>query len=438
MRKLSLLVALWAMCPWGAAGASPAGALPPRLVAAERNGQLILLLPETHAGLRSQYDHYFKTVIAPAFVASSLLLSERSSPVQAEASLRYQACTDEQPDEALVDPALNAALPELLPASYWGVFPPPAPVTGFSRFMRFHLVLEDAYFNPTGRYAPPWEPQPTPLLPASVTLNYASRLMLDDPRASASVDTPTSNYQAYCSLAPVQRTRLARAALQQRLRQAGHAPPLDQLGHQEDAAAVERREMEANAARMDANYRQWVQRIALAVDSNHGASQAAAPGYPTTDQNQLDIERYLLAARNRQWLARLPQMTAGQRLPFMVLGAAHLPDSEAGPGLLRLLRQDGYRLTLVRDHAQLAALLHRLPAPNAKAPPPADQPLQRTVLDGQCTDIPHGELCAWAGGGMVVNLVDNGTAQNQLLVCVTHDTDWGPRSSCSATSVPRR
>ncbi|TYQ21196.1 UNVERIFIED_ORG: TraB family protein [Zoogloea ramigera] len=437
MRNLSMILTLCAMCFAGAAHATAAGPLPPRLVAAERNGQLIFLLPETHAGMRSQYDRYFKTVIAPAFVASSLLLSERSSPVQAESSLRYQACPDEHADEAQVDPALNAALPEVLPTSHWGVFPPSAPVTGFSRFMRFQLVFEDAYFNSTGRNTPPWELQPAPELPARLTTNYATRLMLDDPRPYASVDTPASSYHAYCSLAPAQRTALARAALQMRLRQAGHAPPLDQLGKPEDAAEIERRELEEKAAKMDANYWQWVQRIALAINTSNAAATAMAEDYPTRAPNQLDTDRYLLAARNREWLARLPQMTAGQRLPFMVLGAAHLPDTAAGPGLLRLLREAGYRLTLVRDHAQLTAMLHRLPPPLAKPSPSADQPWQRTVLDGQCTDIPHGELCGWAGGGTVVTLADKGTAYNRLTVCVTHDTAWGPRNNCSTTDVPR-
>lgn len=438
MRKLSMVVALSGMCSCGAAEAAPAGPLPPRLVAAERNGQLIFLLPETHAGLRIQYDRYFKTVIEPAFVASSLLLSERSAPVQAEPSLRYQACPDQQPDEAQVDHALNAALPELLPGSYWGVFPPSAPVTGFSRFMRFNLVFEDAYFNPTGRYAPPWQPQPTAQLPATVTVGYATRLMLDDPRPFASVDTPASSFQAYCSLAPAQRSALARAVLQMRLRQAGHAPPLDQLDQPENAAVLERRELEQNAARMEANYWQWVQRIGLTVATSNAAAGAAAADYPAIDQNQLDIERYLVVARNRQWLARLPQMTAGQRLPFMVLGAAHLPDSAAGPGLLRLLHDDGYRLTMVRNHAQLAALLHHLPAPLAKASPPADQPWQRTELDGKCIDLPHNQLCTWVGGGTLVNLDDNGAARQQITVCTTHDSAWGPRHNCATTSVPRQ
>lgn len=440
MRILSIAIALCVMSSAGAARLPHDGALPARLVAAERNGQLIFLLPETHAGLRSQYDRYFKTVIEPAFVASSLMLSERSSTLQTVPSLRYQACPDEQPDETQVDPALNAALPKRLPASYWGVFPPSTPMTDFSRFERFYLVLEDAFLNPAGRDAASSQPQPQPtqVLPARITVNYANRLMIDDPRSYASVDTPATSFHAYCSLAPAQRTALARATLQQLLRQAGHAPPLDQLGKRENPEVLERRELEVNAARMDANYRQWVQRIALAVDSNHGASRAAISDSPTTEKNQLDIERYLLAARNRQWIARLPQMTAGQRLPFMVLGAAHLPDSEAGPGLLRLLREDGYRLTMVRNHAQLSALLHHLPAPLAKPSPPSDQPWQRTVLDGQCTDIPHGELCGWAGGGTVITVVDNGSAHNKLTACVSRDTAWGPSNNCVTTSVPRQ
>ncbi|KQQ36094.1 hypothetical protein ASF61_07795 [Duganella sp. Leaf126] len=369
--------------------------MPPRLIAAERDGRLLLLLPETHAGLRDQYDHYFRAVIMPAFAASSALFSERSSPVQADTQLRYRPCADQQPDEAQVDAALNATLPELLPATYWGVQTPPAPVTGFSRFMRVQMVLEDAYFNSAGWYAPPWQPQPVPDLPSDLTTHYAARLMLDAPRRAVSVDTPDSSFKAYCSLTPAQRTALARAAMQQRLRQAGHAPPRDQLDRPVDAGAVERQDLQDEVAQMDADYRQILKRIAQALertdladpigkvgkidrnsendtnDTNDIHGKVGKFANDASDQNQRAIDRYLLGARNRVWVAQLPQMTAGQRLPFMVLGAAHFLDADAdsGPGLLRLLRDDGYRLTLVQDRRQLAVLLRKLPPPPAQASP---------------------------------------------------------------------
>jgi len=410
------------ICSAGAADATAAGPLPPRLVAAERNGQLLLLLPETHAGLRNQYDRYFQTVIAPR-VCRVQPVAERALITAPGRGLRYQPCPDQQPDETQVDAALNAVLPELLPASYRAVQPPPAPVSGFSRFMRFDPVMEDAFFNPTGRYAPPWVAQAKPAVPADVTTNYASvttnyagRLMPYAPRPYAPVDTPVSSYQAYCSLAPAQRTALAQAALQKRLRQAGHAPPPDQLDRHEDDENVERRELEADVARLDRHYRDWLRRITQTVAGEQGTaatSGAASPDGEMIDQHQRDRDRYVLAARNQVWIARLPRMTAGERLPFMVLGAAHLPDSSAGPGLLRLLREGGYRLTLVRNHAQLAA-------PNTPAPP--HEPIRETTLGGLCVDLPKRAMCTWVGGHTLVNLVDNGTPRSTLNLRATHET----------------
>ena len=50
-----------------------------RLLLAQKDGRIALLLPESHIGSPAQEDQYFRNVIRPAFATSSAVLTERSS-----------------------------------------------------------------------------------------------------------------------------------------------------------------------------------------------------------------------------------------------------------------------------------------------------------------------------------------------------------------------
>lgn len=257
--------------------------MPARLVAAERDGQLLLLLPETHLGVRSEFDGYFKQVIEPAFAASSMLLAERSEDAQLDEGLRYKACADEDSSEAEVDAAINELLPTILPMTIWGRMPPPAPVTGFGRFMRVALLLEGTYVkkyaNATSTVA---EHQPKKV-PASIAASYAAQLHREAPRPQRSLDTPATMFAVYCAMSPVERNALATSLSRFRP---------DEIKRNNDMVLTQEK-MRAGAARLDKTYRDLLDRNARTIAGQ--TAPASAHTLPPA------IERFLLDGRNRSW-----------------------------------------------------------------------------------------------------------------------------------------
>jgi hypothetical protein len=66
--------------------------------------------------------------------------------------------------------------------------------------------------------------------------------------------------------------------------------------------------------------------------------------------------RFAIAARNVTWIVHMERLISEGRT-FFSLGGAHLPDTTLGPGILSLLRERGYSITLVEDARQLDLIL---------------------------------------------------------------------------------
>jgi hypothetical protein len=66
----------------------------------------------------------------------------------------------------------------------------------------------------------------------------------------------------------------------------------------------------------------------------------------------------------------------------MIIGAAHFPDTAAGPGLVNLLRDAGYQLSVVQNRAALALLLNKLPAVRPRQQLPESKEWIVDKLDG--------------------------------------------------------
>ena len=393
--------------------------MPARLLAAERDGQLLLLLPESHLGLRAQFDSYFKQVIAQAFAASSVLLAERSEDAQLDEGLRYKACADEDSSETEVDAAINEVLPEILPVTIWGRLPPPAPVTGFGRFMRVALLLDGTYLRKYADATSTWSEHQPKKVPASLAVSYARQLVRDAPRPQLSVDTPATSFGVYCAMSPVERNALATSLL--RFQQEHTARDADYV--------LTQKTMRAGAVRVDTVYREALERNTRTI-----AGQAA-PAFAHLEPPA--IERFILAGRNRWWIEHLPELADGQRLPFFILGAAHFADSDSGPGMIRLLRDAGYQVSLVDNRRQLDGLLARLPpAPTVAATPPADAGWRRETWSGTCEPVPGNTICAWGNKRALLQVMGNGPGRNLMTLCTTKPTVWGPRSDCTSVNVP--
>lgn len=411
---ISLVAILASTFPF--ADAKPDSSWPPRLLAATQGGRTMLLLPESHTGLQSQYDRYFELVIKPAFLSSSRLLVERPEEIQLAEDIRYKSCPNEAVSEREVDAEINAVLAEVAPKTIWGRVPAPAPLEHFSRFMRTELLFDVLYYRKADPDRTAME-HPRVKPGSGILPGYAWSLMNDSPRPYTSVDTPQSMFRVYCDMAPAARNDFAHSLL--KLRQ----EVLDARRRGGDS-------MDA-VAELHRVYRVALNHTLAAVQGDNPISTAAVE-----TPEELQIGRFLLAGRNREWISSLPSLTSNERLPFMIIGAAHFPDTAAGPGLVHLLRDAGYHLSVVQNRAALALLLNKLPPVRPHQQMPESKEWIVEKLDGKCVAVGSLRLCGWNNGRVLLHLTDTGGELSSLHYCSTRPTAWGKRSSCSDIRVP--
>lgn len=66
-----------------------------------------------------------------------------------------------------------------------------------------------------------------------------------------------------------------------------------------------------------------------------------------------DLDRFVLFNRNQIWLSKIIQMSSEPGIPFYAFGAAHFTANKFGPGLISLLRQAGFEISLIKSLSDL-------------------------------------------------------------------------------------
>jgi hypothetical protein len=363
------------------AGAAGIGA---RLLLVQKDGHSALFLPETHIGSPAQDDAYFRDVLRPAFAASSVLLAERSSASWFDHDYYQAACADNSQAEAALDPALADALrkhpPAVAPALR--AFVPDHWTDSIGRFLRFQILFINLRVHgvplPNGAVAPASTYQ--------VRNAQSSILMTEAPRRFASVEDLGTFLHAYCALTPAQRAALIAETIR-----LSNEPNLAEPG--KSVAQLRT----ATYQTLDTEYRE-------ALTNMHANLQRSgnAQGTATWTPIELLTNKYLLAERNQAWIAGLPVMMASERLPFYALGAAHFSDTPAGPGLITLLRNAGYSVTLIEDRRVLNVALSRLPALQEQP----DSALAAQSLRGGCKRDGEAYGCDWSSPSVTYQVIN--------------------------------
>lgn len=413
-----LLTALLALS--GAAVAAGGNGFGPRLLLVQKDGRSALFLPESHIGSPAQEDAYFRTVIRPAFAASSALLAERSSVSWFERGYDQAACPDEGADEAALDDRLNAALRARAPAvpSMLRAMSASERLDTLGRFIRFHLLFVDVHQRAMGRL---------PAQASAAQRGFAVRnaqsgvLLAAMPRRASSVEDIGTWLHAWCAMAPPQRAELITATIAQSRQESVAA----------DAGASAAALRTATYRDNDADYQRELERLRAALPA--GAAAAAAPAAPGLTQDALLLNRFMIVQRSRAWVDGMPAVLARERLPFYALGAAHFADSPAGPGLLTLLRMAGYSITLLRDRRALDAALAHIPARPAVAS--ATRPAMRT-LAGDCHAEGDSYGCSWSDQSTTYSVL-NAQASQPLEVwsaCFQREGMLGPEQHCVSST----
>lgn len=405
------------------AQAGPDAKLGPRLLLVEKDGRMALFLPETHIGTPAQDDDYFRAVVRPAFSASSEVLAERSVAPWWDRSFDSAACPDEGAEEAALDGALTAAVSmhAVAPSPLLRAVTSPDNIGTLGRFIRFDRLFYDVHLRAIGQVQ-----LPAGAASRSILMRNAQSgvLLAGAPRRVATVENTGTMLHAYCSLPPAQRAALIAATIAQSDAQPG-------------ATKVEAPDASLKTASyrsIDAEYRQVLSCIRAGLHRqgpaalNCGASEANQRTEP-----ELTINRFMLVARGQTWVTGLAAVMQRERLPFYALGAAHFPDGPAGPGLVTMLRDAGYKLTLLENRHALMAVLKRLPA---LAPPsPNTLPTMHTLAGGCRHDgLAYG--CEWHDESVSYVILNPGSPDRQEIwsACFEHDGPLGPQKWCTSGS----
>ncbi|OYO30311.1 hypothetical protein [Janthinobacterium sp. PC23-8] len=410
--------------PAGAAQAEPGA----RLLAVEKDGKLAFFLPESHIGTPMQKDPYFNGPIREAFAAASELLLERAASARLDYDYQQRHCAVEGPDEGAMDMELNAALRAHPDPVLERVMPLNTEIEHLGRFMRFELLLQAwsgrVYEQPAG--SPAKNATTVNPLPSQ-----SGRLMIEKPRPWRSIDDTATFYNAYCALAPAERSTLIRSLLD---------------GWRPQAVAVPMLQPESGLRGLyryiDALYR------ASLDDIRDTLGLAPATGTARPDMahaerrwsgDELIKHHFLIAERNRAWVAQLPAVLATERLPFYAIGADHFADGPLGPGLITLLRRAGFHVALIDGRPMLRTLLTRLPAAARKPDAPASREEEAGLLTGKCVRIPGNYSCSWGDATTIyiATLPAPSSPKELLTVCYRRATEQGPLNQCVTATVPR-
>jgi hypothetical protein len=255
--------------------------------------------------------------------------------------------------------------------------------------------------------------------------------LVANPRPFRSVENTGDFFSAYCALTPLDRAALIGSLI-------GKAGALDN----DSRAPMSSRQMrEQSVTTLDALYHDNLANLKGTLAARFPAGQVAAP--PATPGNsnyaqpwaasELIYQRYVLVERNRNWLAQLPGVLASERLPFYAIGVAHFADGPHGPGLITLLREAGYRVSLIDGDAALNAVLARVPARSSQQPVP--QSIVAQPLYGQCRNhVGDPYLCAWKGATTSYQLIAMpGSGSHEFVqVCYQREGLYGPLTNCVA------
>jgi hypothetical protein len=416
---IALLATLWGQMVCAQARSS--AMLGPRLLLVEKDDRTALFLPETHIGTPLQDDEYFRTVLRPAFSASSELLAERSVAPWWDRSFDSTVCSDEGAEEAALDEALTAAISKhpFVPSPLLRAVTSPDNIAALGRFIRFDRLFFDVHMRALGQVQLPAGAGSRSILMPNA---QSGVLLAGAPRRVASVENTGTMLHAYCSLPPAQRAALIAATIAQN----------DALPEATKVKASDASLKAASYRSIDAQYRQVLScmRASLHRESpaalDCGASQANQRTEP-----ELSINRFMLVARGQTWVAGLARVMQRERLPFYALGAAHFPDGPAGPGLITMLRTAGYTVTLLEDRHALMAILARLPQ---LAPPSPDTELTMHTLAGGCRHDGLAYGCDWHDETVSFIILNPRSPDRQEIwsVCFQRDTQLGPQKWCTS------
>jgi hypothetical protein len=330
----------------------------PRLLAIESQNGVGFLLPETHFGLKVEFDAYYSNVILPAAKASNLVVPEG---VQLGAAMHDP---NSRSDCAGLDPKkARRKESEALVNKFLFDHPGRLVIGGFAQT---HKESERQTF-------------------VDLIAMYPFILKLDEINVQAKERVfPLPGWQDPSVLSKLDRYIMSRD---------GRREPLEDFGdfkrsfclvpedrqHEFVKALIALHAVREDYDKVDLSkgelcFRSGMRQIknqlmcmgAVAARGGSATSATCAPPerFPTAECQLYPrvheaYYEWLLVARSKAFVKRIEESMQADT-PFVIVGQAHVPDSEQGPGLITLLTEKGYKLSLIENRKQLEALLARV------------------------------------------------------------------------------
>lgn len=291
----------------------------PRLLLIKKDEYTSFMLPVFHTQTRSEQDLYLKKVIEKVFVRSTRLVDE-SAPISHIPSYGYHPCGDETnqlPDSTKI--ALKMAVDQL---AKYDSFKPSEDgdlliISDFARVMT--LLLGPINLNPKNLRPGTWVGK------KQITTQFFGKYGID----RTSIEGMHEWWKIFCELSSTDKDETARDIIKATI----HPGPWRPLDAEKQFAEIIR-----------------------CIENSLQTAKPCETNYPPL------ADKFLLVERNKLWLEKVKENSTKHDIIFYAFGALHFPDNSFGPGLINLLKAEGFSVKLIRTLDDVpSAILKRKP-----------------------------------------------------------------------------
>lgn len=304
----------------------------PRLFLVERGNSAAFFLPITHLASAVEInDRYLDQIIRPAYDSSTELLDETAA-IGPENF--FVSCDAHEISDASIDPALDNEFSLAVAGSYWDSFDPlmRANVGRFMKFLMVFLPPEKQHANPQDLYTSP---------------PVQAILFQQEKKPHSSIESVSDMFNAYCSLSVSERELLIRYAIS-----ISRTPETSQI-------ELMRKKI---PKMLSSQYLEELQKAVVTLNSVSPPQSSISQRVllaPAVDEKAA-YGKYALALRNKNWMNTINKISEQPGTAFYALGAAHFADGPNRQGLISLLRENGYRVSLIKSPDQIKKILQNI------------------------------------------------------------------------------
>lgn len=334
----------------------------PRLLLIEGKGKIGFLLPESHFGIPAEFDNYYKDIVIPAARASNMAIYEARSvggstfdqDSRADCANLNETRARRQESAALINQLLYDNPGKLIIRSFAVAFKgeDDKSYRGLIEGHPFFLKLDEIkaqISEPDSVQATNAKDRPR------VAALLAKLIAKGDVNRERSIEDNGDLKKSFCLL-PEERQHDVVKAL------------INLFNIKEDFDPVNLDVAKAHSCFI--SIVQSINKQVACLQNNNRSGDAAGSScgqlvrYPTSECNmykRLDHAYYkwILPARSRVFIPHM-ESALQTSIPFFIVGGAHIADTALGPGLITLLTERGYQISLIENKNQLDDVVNKI------------------------------------------------------------------------------